>query len=82
MIKPQLIIEVLDNKYIVNEYDVNYVDMYASRFGLLVLYKYYNSDKKLIYHELKIFDSVDGTFLDIRNLSTNIGLRNVVVFFV
>lgn len=63
----------LNIEYIVNEYDVKYVDMYASRFGLLVLYKYYNSDIKLTYHVLKIFDSIDGSFLDIRTLSANIG---------
>ena len=59
--------------YYSNEYDVKYVDMYASRFGLLVLCKYYDSNNKLTYHDLVRFDSVDGSFWDTRTLSANIG---------
>lgn len=60
-------------EYISNEYGVQFVDMYASRFGLLVLCKYYNTNIKLTYHELVRFDSVDGSFCDTRTLSANIG---------
>ena len=60
-------------QYITNDFDIKYVDAYASRFGFLVLFKYFDTNIRLTYHELARFDSSDGTFWDTRTLSANIG---------